>query len=103
MIIVIARRLIRALGLIEKLRMAKINEILRKSMGLDEKPARDIRPFRRKMFLGVLAWMVFALIGGLLFEHTPVMKLVGIILLVGWCVIVFFIIKNMISFMSGRR
>ena len=72
-------------------------------MGPNEKPLHEIGPSRRKLWLGMLAWMVFALAGGFLFEHTPVMKFVTIILVGGWCVLAFFSVRYMIHFIWGKR
>jgi hypothetical protein len=72
-------------------------------MSQNKRFPNDLRPFRRKLFLGILAWMAFALIGGFIFEHTPMIKLVSIILTGGWCVLAFFMIKYMSYFISGKR
>ena len=83
--------------------MGKIKELIRGSMPQVDEPPSDIQPLRRRLFLGGLAWIGFGLAGALLFEDTPVMIVVTVILVLGWLALVFFSIRYMRHVFSDKR
>jgi hypothetical protein len=82
--------------------MAENDEVERKNRRPGEEPY-DVRPLRRKLFLGALAWIGFGTIGGYLLKGTRAEEAVYILSVAGWFVLAFFTIIYMKRFIFGKR
>jgi hypothetical protein len=80
--------------------MAKVNRFLIKDKTAEE--LSELRILRRRIFLGTLAWMLFGAIAGYLLQHTSIISLVSIILIISWFVLAAYYLKYVTLFVRGK-